>query len=166
MANEESNTDQQAAPVETTSPWRGRIIAAIVLVLPLFGGIGLGYTNYGVVAKATSAMFSSSSDGSREFGTFGELKNVVVNPAGTNGGRYLMVSLGLEADSQAPLEEVEEKEVVIRDVAIKYLSSKRPSELADPEEREVIKVRLQEKINEMLSKGQVNQLYFTQYVLQ
>lgn len=125
----------------------------------------MAYTNYELVAKATSAVLSSADSG-RQFGTFGELKNVVVNPAGTNGGSYLMVSLGLEADSETPLDEVLEKEVVIRDLTIRYLSSKRPSELADPEEREIIKAQLQEKINEMLSKGEVSRLYFTQYVLQ
>ncbi|MCS7154433.1 MAG: flagellar basal body-associated FliL family protein [Bacteroidetes bacterium] len=99
-------------------------------------------------------------------GVFGTLENITINPAGTQGRRYLLVSFGLEAPSAVILEEVKEKDIVIRDRVIRILSQKTVEELADVSQREAIKVEVLAGINEVLQKGKIRHLYFTQYVLQ
>lgn len=166
MADEKANPDQQAASDEVTkaSSWRW-MVWLVAFIAALAGGAYLTFVNYDKVA-AIASYAGASESGGRTFGTFGEIKNVVVNPAGTSGGRYLMVSLGLEAPSKNVIEEVESKEVVIRDLAIGYLSKKTPDELAKPEDRDAIKKKLLEKVNQLLTGQKVDRLYFTQYVIQ
>ena len=167
MADNKANTDQQATSDEVRKTsllsW---FIGLAALVLALTGGAYLTFANYGKVATFISYASASESSGGRTYGTFGEIRNVVVNPAGTSGGSYLMVSLGLEAPSEGVIEEIESKEIVIRDLAIGYLSKKTPSELSAPRARDGIKKKLLEKINQLLTGPKVDRLYFTQYVLQ
>lgn len=99
-------------------------------------------------------------------GVFGTLENITINPAGTNGRRYLLVSFGLEAPEAAVLEEVREKDIIIRDQVIRILSQKTVEELADVSQREAIKQEVLEALNQTLQKGKIRKLYFTQYVLQ
>ena len=166
MADKKANTDQQATSDEVSKAshlsW---LIGLVAFVVALAGGAYLTFANYGKVATVI-AYASASESGGRTYGTFGEIKNVVVNPAGTSGGNYLMISLGLEASSEEVIDEIKSKEIVIRDLAIDYLSKKTPSELSTPKAREVIKKKLLEKVNQLLTGQKVSHLYFTQYVLQ
>ena len=166
MEDKKSNTDQQAASDEVSkaSSWSW-LIGLVIFLVALVGGAYLTFVNYSKLASFASYASTSEPSG-RTYGTFGEIKNVIVNPAGTSGGRYLMVSLGLEAPSKGVLEEVKSKEIVIRDLAIGYLSKKTPSELATPQGRDDIKKNLLEKVNHLLTGQKVDRLYFTQYVLQ
>ena len=101
-----------------------------------------------------------------EYGEFMEVENMIINPSGTDGKRYLMIKIGLESDKAKVLAEVKEKQVVVRDAILKTLSVHTVDELADLELRDELKHELRAAINEILVKGEVTRLYFTQYVLQ
>jgi flagellar FliL protein len=148
------------------------------LILPLFvvASMGLGgwlaydqYSNVDKIMSATQETFSSvwgGQAGGVQYGEFKELKDIIVNPAGTNGQRYLMVALGLESSSSKALTEVENREVVVRDTILKILSQYTVDELASIEHRNQTKDRLMEAVNGVLGGPQIDRLYFTQYVLQ
>ncbi len=78
----------------------------------------------------------------------------------------MMIKNCLESDKAKVLEEVKEKQVVVRDAILKTLSVHTVDELADLELRDELKHGLRAAINEILVKGEVTRLYFTQYVLQ
>lgn len=101
-----------------------------------------------------------------EFGSFYELENMIVNPAESGGGRYLMVNVGFESDDEDVITELENKEVVVRDKVIKMLGEFTAPILADIDRRSFIKDTLRQSVNQVLKEGQVTRLYFTQYVLQ
>ena len=148
------------------------------LVLPLFilASMGLGgwlaydqYKNVDKIVSAAQETFSSvlaSEAKGVQYGEFKELKDIIVNPAGTNGQRYLMVALGLESNSSAALTEVENREIVVRDTILKILSQYTVKELASIEHRNKTKNRLMEAVNGVLGGPEIDRMYFTQYVLQ
>jgi flagellar FliL protein len=76
------------------------------------------------------------------------------------------VSIGLEAERQAVLDETESRDIVIRDLIIRSLSNRTAAELSDIKRREEIKEALVEEINTVLRQGKITRLYFTEYVLQ
>ncbi len=149
----------------------------MTLVLPLFiiVSMGLGgwiaydqYKNVDKIVSATQETFSSmwAEPEGVQYGEFKELKNIIVNPAGTNGQRYLMVALGLESNTSEALTEVENREVVVRDTILKILSQYTVEELASIDHRNQTKNRLMEAVNGVLGGPEIDRLYFTQYVLQ
>ena len=142
----------------------------ILLPLILLGGGGGGYLAYsqyvslaamGHDSEAVQQMASTV-----EYGDFMELDNLIVNPAGTDGQRYLMVKLGLESNEPKALEEVTSKKVVVRDRVLKILSSQTVEQLSSIQARDTLKEDLLRSVNEILQKGKITRLYFTQYVLQ
>lgn len=149
----------------------------IKLILPLFAiaSMGLGgwlaydqYENVDKIVSATEETFSSmwGEPTGVQYGEFKELNDIIVNPAGTNGQRYLMVALGLESSSSEALSEVENREVVVRDTILKILSEYTVDQLASIEHRNETKTRLMEAVNGVLGGPTIDRLYFTQYVLQ
>jgi len=100
------------------------------------------------------------------YGQFAKIDGLVVNPAGTDGSRYLMVTVGLESASGKVLKELGEKDVVLRDAIITVLSSKTVAELASVAQRDALREEIRAAVNARLRGGEVDRLYFTQYVLQ
>jgi flagellar FliL protein len=101
-----------------------------------------------------------------QYGEFLELQGLIVNPAGTEGLRYLMVHVGFESEETKALEELTAKEIAVRDAVIKILSAKTVPQLSDIGRRDSLKVEIRDTVNGMLRDGQIDRLYFTQYVLQ
>lgn len=149
----------------------------VKLVIPLFAiaSLGLGgwlaYDQYDRVDQAFSMAEETISSMWAEkqgiqYGEFMQLENIIVNPAGTQGQRYLMVALGLEASSGDVLAEVENKEIVVRDTVLKILSQYNVDQLSSIEHRNKTKAQLINAVNGVLGGQQIDRLYFTQYVLQ
>lgn len=101
-----------------------------------------------------------------QYGQFTEIRGMVVNPAGSEGRRYLTVNLGLEVNQAGVVEELAQKDVVVRDALLKLLGDRTVEELADVALRGDLKEELRDTVNAVLREGQVSRMYFTQYVLQ
>ena len=109
---------------------------------------------------------TSSTDDPQTYGSFTRMKGLVVNPAGSAGGRYLAVSLAFESKSARVENELENKKVVVKDAVLGLLSEQTVEELSDPDHREELKEGLLKETNRILSTGTVDRLYFTEFVLQ
>lgn len=142
----------------------------ILIPLILLGGGGGGYLAYSqYVALATIGKGTEETAQEAEpveYGEFTELDNLIVNPAGSDGKRFLMVKIGLESEESQTLEEIAQKKIVINDTVLNILSSETAEELASIENRDAIKEALRNALNEILTEGKITRLYFTQYVLQ
>ena len=141
----------------------------IPLILLGSGGGGVvAYSQYASIATMgyEGPVTEEEEEEPIEYGEFMEMESLIINPFGTDGKRYLMIKIGLESNTAKALEAVKEKAVVVRDAILKDLSSRTVAELASIEHRSQIKDGLREVINEILEKGEVTRLYFTQYVLQ
>jgi flagellar protein FliL len=93
--------------------------------------------------------------------------DIVLNPAGTNGKRFLRLGLAIETKDGAPLiAELDSRRAQMRDLLIRKFSSRTIEELGDPVVREEIRLTCIEEINARLAGGEISDMYFTDYVLQ
>lgn len=94
------------------------------------------------------------------------MKDIVINPAGTGGSRFLSVSFGFEIESSASLALFEEKEPVIRDALITILSSKTVAQLTDPKQKEIIRYQIKKRVSKLMDTDELAGVYYTDFVLQ
>jgi len=136
------------------------------LASTLPGGQAMGVSEAGATTQGSDGGDPAAEDVPVDFGSFYEVDNMIINPAQSQGSRYLMVNVGFESDKETVLTELEDKEVVIRDRVIKMLGEFTVPELSDIDRRAFLKDTLLSSVNEVLKDGEVRRLYFTQYVLQ
>lgn len=168
---------QEAEPQADAPKSRG-LVGAVLLLLPLIlvpatAGAYLAYDQYPSLARTAAAVGlhqgledEASDQAEVRYGQFKVLTDLLVNPAGTDGKRFLLVNIGLESQSSKVFAEVDTKDAVVRDVILRALGQRTVAELSSVTLREELKEELRTAINEVLVKGQVDRLYFTQYVLQ
>jgi len=94
------------------------------------------------------------------------LDEIIVNPAGTAGRRYLAVTLGLQTSMAEADKEIEKQSPVIRDALISLLSSLPLDQLASVQYRDSLKLSIKHTINKQLGEDMVDNVVFSNYVLQ
>ncbi len=95
-----------------------------------------------------------------------EVENLVVNPAGTDGMRFLLVSVALELEDPSLVEEIAPRDVAIRDALILFFGRKTVDELAAVEGRKEMMAELKGTLEEVLGHGVIHRIYLPQYVIQ
>jgi flagellar FliL protein len=94
------------------------------------------------------------------------IKDIVINPAGTGGSRFLSVSFGFDLGSQEVATEFEAREPQVRDVLITILSSKTLAELTDAKQKEIMRLQIKKRLMQVLNTEELNGVYYTDFVLQ
>jgi flagellar basal body-associated protein FliL len=135
------------------------LLVTEVLVPALGAGQGAG-------ASAAAATVAAEPLPGEQF----VIDEIIVNPAGTQGRRFLRLGVALESAAgeagAATMSELETRKAQVRDLFILEFSQRTLDELTDPTVREELRVACTQKINAILVKGRVDNLYFTDYVLQ
>lgn len=94
------------------------------------------------------------------------LDEILVNLADEDGKRYLKVKIFVGYDKNSSLEtELTDKKALIRDAVISVLRSKKAAEIT-PKNMDNLKMELIQKINPLLKKGQINNVYFNDILVQ
>jgi flagellar FliL protein len=172
MEQQSSSTPAEQA-VEPSSEGSGSKKSGLILKVILFVvGIGLGgtlgFTGYERIATmAYDGPLEEQSGGAEptEYGEFYEISGIIINPTQSIGKRYLMVNIGLEGTADT-IGDIEAKQIVIRDMVIRELGQRTTEELADVTKRDSLKDGIRQRVNDIISTGHVDRLYFTQYVIQ
>lgn len=95
------------------------------------------------------------------------VKDLIVNPAGTRGTRFFLVSLGLEYFPPGAEDKVREQEPRIRDRLIAILAEKTLAQLSDIAYREELRREINRAVQDVLGEDvKVIHIYFVKYVLQ
>ncbi len=94
------------------------------------------------------------------------VKDIVINPAGTGGSRFLSVSFAFEVESAYLAAEFEERAPVIRDALITILSSKTVAQLTDPKQKEIVRYQIKKRISQLMETDELAGVYYTDFVLQ
>ena len=135
-------------PAETPeAPTKGRSFLVPLLAL-IVGGVGaFGFTQADTLRTMIGGAPSAAALAGEvpiEYGEFAELDGIVINPADTDGRRYLMIKIGVEAEDAETL-----------------------ARLSDITKRDSLKTEILDRFNRMLGEdGPVTRIYFTQFVLQ
>lgn len=94
------------------------------------------------------------------------LKDIVVNPAGTNGSRYLLVDISFDFPTAEQMEKFKGKEILAKDVIITTLSAKSLGQLSSIAYKDSLKTELIKKLESGLQKTRINSAYFSRYIIQ
>lgn len=94
------------------------------------------------------------------------ISDIVVNPAGTGGSRFLSVSFGFELESSYMMSQFEAKEPIIRDALITIMSSKTVAHLTDPKQKEIIRLLIKKRVSRIMKTEELAGVYYTDFVLQ
>jgi flagellar FliL protein len=185
----------EAAPAKGASPWPALIAAIILmpaisfataqfLLLPKLrelvtqqaveGGHGEGAeAGHGSAEPAKSSGSSHGGGGhgkGKEGATKGEatfdFENVVVNLSGSMGTRFLKVNFTTIGSNPKLPEIMAERKKQLLDVAINVLSARTMADLETPGAKNVVRNELLANFNQALKSDLVEQIYFTDFVIQ
>jgi len=118
-------------------------------------------------AKAGKDGHGSQKEG--EEGSEGKIyvvKDLIVNPAGTNGTRFLLTTVGFEVTTPEALKELENKDVMVRDALNTILTSKDLTTIVNIEGREAIRKEIELKVGSILRGGTLTNVYFSKFIIQ
>jgi len=101
-----------------------------------------------------------------EIGPIVDAGEFIVNLLNNNGKRYLRVKISIELSSDDMQAEIEQKQDLLKDIAIEVLSSKQVEEIVTKDGKERLKDELVKALNRVLVDGQINNVYFTTFVIQ
>lgn len=166
MADNRKAPERKKKKVGANAPKKSNkilVLGKIFLLLLILSG--QTYLAYVIVDKYYPVIYAKIHlDPPPEMGVY-EMEQLVVNPANTNGRRYLLVEISLEmvAEDIPKMETINPK---IKQDMIETLSSRTVSQLTTSQERERLRKELSEIINSSLGSSSVHNLYFTKYVLQ
>ncbi|RUM67915.1 MAG: flagellar basal body protein FliL [Sulfurospirillum sp.] len=166
----------------------GSNIILIVIVSLLFvlviGGAAMAYfmlkSDSEVIDeanKATSNMqakqinSSSSSKSQRvtnyaKIGPMYPMDQFIVNLYNEGSSRYLKTTINFELSLPELSSEMDTKKPLIRDIVIKTLSAKTYEEISTIRGKENLKDEIVSKVNQVLTDGKVNNIFFTDFVIQ
>jgi flagellar FliL protein len=94
------------------------------------------------------------------------IQDIVVNPAGTAGSRFLSISFGFDVGSDALWADFEAREQMVRDALITILSSKTVSQLTDAKQKEIMRYQIKKRLSKLLETEELEAVYYTDFVLQ
>ncbi len=94
------------------------------------------------------------------------LDNMVLNPAGSGGSRYLLLTVAIEVGSPAAVESFKARDAELRDLVLTALGTKPVEQLTDMAAREQFKVEITQAVDERFGKKSVKRIYFPQFVVQ
>jgi flagellar basal body-associated protein FliL len=133
------------------------ILAALVFQ------IGAAFT---IVDENYETIYVSVFGSLPDFTTMYDLEEIVVNPAQSNGQRFLVVGITLELYHHDTVPNIERQKVRVRERIHKTVGSRSVNQLVMFDEREIMREDLISEINDILGARSVRNLYFTRYIIQ
>ena len=101
-----------------------------------------------------------------EIGPMVEVKEFIVNIISQDGNHYVKSSLSIELSSPNAQAEINQRMPQIRDAILMLVGNKTYEELQDLQGKRQLKAEMISKINTFLRTGRVNNIYFTDFVVQ
>lgn len=94
------------------------------------------------------------------------LDELIVNPAGSQGKRYLVVEISLELESETSIALVQQNLQKVKHNVNESLAARTVDQLVQYREREVLRMEIINVINQSIEENSVRNLFFTKYVMQ
>ncbi len=176
-AQGEKVATQQAAPApaapEPAAP-RRTLSAVAALLVGLAVGAGVGVVAGGTLLAAWRSGALESQKHDEALSDFVEsspalahtIDALVVNPAGSDGLRFLMASMVVEVDRQGTLDQLQRRDAEVREALLRTLGSKTVPELANVANRDTLKAELRNALLSVLDRGDVRRIHLPQFVIQ
>ncbi|HET9986173.1 MAG TPA: flagellar basal body-associated FliL family protein [Longimicrobiales bacterium] len=157
---------------EAASPPKSKVPAIIALVVGVAAGAGAGFVGLSMLTAPPSVEAAGAKSEKKSKEKEGEarplyvLENLVVNPAGTKGQRFLIITAALEGDRPEDAEALKHSDAQLRDTFLRILGNKTVDELTDLKFREALKLELRRGAAAVIGKPDLHAIYLPQFVLQ
>jgi len=168
--------DEKVAEGATPKPGSRTLTIAIVAICLIAGGgagvfavaPALGGTSAGVEEEEEEGGSSHGSGGHGEASGpyIYSVDNVVLNPLGTNGTRFLLVTAAFEVGGEDMVEQMRGRDDAIRDLLNRSLGARTVEQLADLDQRESLREDIRLELEAMFTAGSVKKVYLPQFVIQ
>jgi flagellar FliL protein len=156
------------------------IVAVFVLMIGIMGGGFFILWKQMSSAVAQVQQQNSETEETEEapveeevtMGPIYKLDTLIVNLADQGGKRYLRITMECEmkpaenVEVNEVLEEVERRLPQIRDTILMILPTKQYADIATTPGKLALRDEIMAKLNTYLKKGQINTIYFTEFVVQ
>ncbi len=94
------------------------------------------------------------------------LDTMIVNLADHGGKRYLRVTMALELSDPEAVVTIQNRLPQVRDAILMILPTKNYDDVSTSDGKIALRNQVMEKINSLMTKGRVNNIYFTEFVVQ
>jgi flagellar FliL protein len=98
------------------------------------------------------------------------IDNLVLNPAGSGGTRFLMVAAAIELKDAPLVEALKARDAEVRDIVLRVMGAKTVDQLSDMAIRDSLRKELGDSLTGLLPKAQrkqaIRRVYFPQFVIQ
>ena len=98
-----------------------------------------------------------------------EMGEFLINPAAAAtdmGLRFIKTHISLGVSPASAYAQLDAQQPKLRDAVIRILTAKPVEQLDNPEDREFIKDEIRFAVNKMLYRGEVLQVYFSEFIIQ
>ena len=95
-----------------------------------------------------------------------QLTNIIVNPAASQGSRFLMTSVAIATANEAARKKLSDREVELRDRITTILETQTMAQLTAPGARDSLKVKIAATVSTMIGPKVVFQVFLPQFVIQ
>lgn len=92
------------------------------------------------------------------------LETFLVNLAGSRGQKLAKINMELEVNNDEVQKEIDKLKPKIRDIIIIILSSKTYEQVSTKDGKDSLREEIRDKVNLFLTKGQINRVYFTEFI--
>lgn len=108
-----------------------------------------------------------NAEGSAAANSIYGIDNVVLNPAGSGGTRFLLLAVAVDMATSAAVEELKARDAEARDVLLRVVGSKTVEELTSLDTRDALRRQLVDSLGALLpTKNSVRRVFFPQFVVQ
>ena len=83
-----------------------------------------------------------------------------------NSGKFMKTKVNVRTTGEEVSEELIERNVLVRDAVIRTLSQKRFDDIASMAGKQRLKDQISEEINAIVTKGSIEEVYFTEFIIQ
>ena len=91
---------------------------------------------------------------------------IIVNLNNTDKMRYLKIKMEIESSEAKANEEYEKRLPQLRDTILAVLTNKNSKDILDSEGKEKLRAEMKEKMNGFLTTFQIQNIYFSEFVIQ
>ncbi|MBC7563854.1 MAG: flagellar basal body-associated FliL family protein [Gemmatimonadaceae bacterium] len=94
------------------------------------------------------------------------IADLVLNPAGSGGTRFLMLSVAFDVKDSAAVETLKLRDAEIKDAVLALVGAKTVEQLAEVTAREPLKVEIKDLVQKIMKQKLIKRVSFPQFVIQ
>jgi len=167
QAIEQVPATEGAADAAPATAGGGKRMMLIMALAGIAAGAAAGVFGVGpILAKRRAAAPPKHATEAPAAAVVHAIENLVLNPAGSGGTRFLMVTATFELKDAAAEEVMKDREAEVRDRILGLLGKKTIDELTDIAKRDGIKQEVLAAVSPVFPKGAVLKVFFPQFVIQ